>query len=533
MAGPEGTTLSAKIGELELTLNTGRYAKQSSGSVFVRYGDTTVLVNANATKEPKDVPFLPLTVNYEEKLSGGGRIPGSFFRREGRPTERETLLARIVDRSIRPLFADGWNYETQVIASVFSFDGENDPDHLALTAASAALCMSDIPFAGPIAGCRVGRVDGALVVNPTNAQRAKADLDIFVAASKDAIVMVEGGAEEVDEATMVEALETGRAAVQPLIALQEQLMAEVGKAKRQANPLLVPPEVVKEVAEIADPKLHDAFAVNEKHARYAALDVVKDEVLAHFAEKLGEEAWGTARPVYKAAFNETKHHHMRHQNPRHQEADRRPQPHRHPPDLGRGRDPAPGPRVGVLHPRRDPVDHQRHAGHQPGRAAHRGALGHVLQEVHAPLQLPALLGGRGEAHGLHQPPGDWPRDARRARPDHPAAHRGRRLPLHHPRGQRHHRVQRLLVHGHRVRRDAGADGLRRAHQGPGGRHRHGPHHGGRRLRGPLGHPRRRGPPRRHGLQGLRHREGHHRHPDGHQVPGAHPGDHVPGPRPGP
>ncbi len=311
MAGPEGKTYSAPMGAYTLTLNTGRYAKQSAGSVMARVGDTTVLVNANAQSEARDLPFLPLTVNYEERLAGGGRIPGSFFRREGRPTERETLLSRIIDRSVRPLFDESWRFESQVIATVFSYDGENDPDAAALTASSAALCISDIPFDGPIAGIRVGRIDGEFIANPTVAQREEGDLDVFVAASRDAIVMVEGGAKEVDEATMVQALEFAKEACLPLIEIQEQMMADVGRPKRPLEKVEIPEEILKTVSERAAPRLAEAFGVHEKHARYAALDEVKDALFEALAEELGEETWEAQRPLYKAAFNQAKSEYMR------------------------------------------------------------------------------------------------------------------------------------------------------------------------------------------------------------------------------
>jgi len=313
MPGPDSKNYSAKVGELELNISTGRYAKQSAGSVIVTLGETTVMVNANAMTEAKaDLNFLPLTVNYEEKLSAGGRIPGSFFRREGRPTERETLMCRIVDRSIRPLFNKDWRFETQVIATVFGFDNANDPDPLALTGASAALCISDIPFSGPIAGVRVGRLDGVLIANPTLEQRASCDIDIFVAASADAIVMVEGGALEVDEPSMVKALEFAKAACEPLIELQNKMVADLGREKRTVVEHSIPEQIQKVVADRAAARLAEAFGVNEKHARYAALNAVKTELMAAFAEELGDE-WAANSANYKEAFSHAKSNFMRRQ----------------------------------------------------------------------------------------------------------------------------------------------------------------------------------------------------------------------------
>ena len=223
---------SVRVGEQDLVLETGKLAKQADGSVTVRYGDTIILVTAVSAKEKKDVDFLPLTVEYQEKLYSAGRIPGSYFRREGRLTEKETLTSRLVDRSCRPLFPDGYAYETQVIASVISSDSENEGDIHGITGASAALMLSNIPFNGPIAGIRVGRVGGQLIANPSAKQREQSDLDLVLACSREAIVMVEGGASEVSEADMVAALEFGKAAVLPVIELQETMRRELGVKTR-------------------------------------------------------------------------------------------------------------------------------------------------------------------------------------------------------------------------------------------------------------------------------------------------------------
>src|SRR5690349_23542673 len=220
---------SVRVGDNELVLETGKLAKQADGSVTVRYGDTLLLVTAVSLREKKDVDFLPLTVEYQEKLYSAGRIPGSYFKREGRLTEKETLTSRLIDRSCRPLFPEGYAYETQIIASVISADSDHEGDIHGITAASAALWVSDIPFNGPIAGIRVGRVDGQLIANPTKAQREKSDLDLVMGCSRDAIMMVEGGATELSEEVMVAALEFGHKAVQPILDLQDQLRKELGK----------------------------------------------------------------------------------------------------------------------------------------------------------------------------------------------------------------------------------------------------------------------------------------------------------------
>src|SRR5690606_35269853 len=208
----------AKLGDKEIVLESGKIAKQADGSIWIRQRDSVVLVTAVSAKEKKEgLDFFPLTVDYQEKLSASGRIPGSFFRREGRPTEKETLSSRIIDRSCRPLFPEGYQNETQIIATVLSFDPDADTDVLALTGASAALTASDIPFNGPIAGVRVGRVDGEFVAYPTAEEKERSDLEIVMAASRDAIVMVEGGAAEVPEDDLDGALVSSTSVLQPLL----------------------------------------------------------------------------------------------------------------------------------------------------------------------------------------------------------------------------------------------------------------------------------------------------------------------------
>ena len=231
-------SFKAEIGGKTLTIQAGKVAKQASGSVVVQYGDTIVLVAAVSSHEERPgVDFLPLSVEYQEKIYAAGRIPGNYFRREiGRPSEKETLTARLIDRPIRPLFPKDYNYETQVIATVLSMDQENDPDVLAMIGASAALEISDIPFAGPIASVRVGRIDGKLKINPTVQELAESDLNIIVAGSKTGVVMVEGGGKIVKEADMLEAIFFGHEAIQPLIDLQVKLKEVIGVPKRPFSP---------------------------------------------------------------------------------------------------------------------------------------------------------------------------------------------------------------------------------------------------------------------------------------------------------
>ena len=213
------TTREISISGKPLRLETGKLAKQAAGSVVVRYGDSVVLVTASRAATPREgIDFLPLTVDYREYAYASGRIPGGFFKREGKPAEKEVLTSRVIDRPIRPLFPAGWRYETQVIALVLSADGENDTDVLALTGASAALAISEIPFQKTIAGVRVGLLDGQYVINPTFAQRKESKLDLVVAGSKDGLVMVEAGAKEVTEAQVVDALNAAHAAIKQIIA---------------------------------------------------------------------------------------------------------------------------------------------------------------------------------------------------------------------------------------------------------------------------------------------------------------------------
>jgi polyribonucleotide nucleotidyltransferase len=291
-----------ECGGKEILLETGKVAKQADGAVWVRMGDSIVLVTVVSLAEKREgIDFFPLTVDYQEKLFAAGRVPGNYFRREGRLTEKETLISRVVDRACRPLFPEGYANETQIIATVVSFDQENDPDVLALTGASAALQVSDVPFNGPIAGVRVGRVGGKFVANPTLAQRAESDVEIVMAASEDAIVMVEGGAKEISEAEMVEALLFGHAAVKDLLAAQRALAAAAGaKAKRGFEEPKNDLELRAKVKDLTWEKVREAYGRNEKHDRYGRLSEIKKELL----EALRAEAAGDAEKLAQVARRE-------------------------------------------------------------------------------------------------------------------------------------------------------------------------------------------------------------------------------------
>jgi polyribonucleotide nucleotidyltransferase len=264
-----------------LSLETGKVAKQADGAVVVRYGDTIVLATCVAAKSAKESQdFFPLTVEYRERAYAGGRIPGGYFKREGAPVKKETLTSRLIDRPIRPLFPDGFKNEVQVICLVISGDHENDPDVLAINGASAALCLSGIPFSGPIGAVRVGFVDGRFVANPTTAEQAVSTLELVVAGTEDAILMVEAGSKEVSEEQMLEALAFGHAECRRLARLQKDLVAKAAKPRWPFDPGAGhDAELEARVRQIASAKLAAALAVHEKHARADAVNAVFDEVV--------------------------------------------------------------------------------------------------------------------------------------------------------------------------------------------------------------------------------------------------------------
>jgi polyribonucleotide nucleotidyltransferase len=264
-----------------LSVETGRMAKQAGGSALVRFGETVILATATAQASAREgIDFFPLTCDYVEKTFAAGKIPGGFFKREGRQAEKEILTSRLIDRPVRPLFPKGFNCETQVIATVLSHDKENDPDVLAMLGGSTALHLSDIPWNGPFAAVRIGRIGGKFVINPLTSQLAESEMNIIVAGSRDAIVMVEGGANMLPEAVVLEGLFTAHQALQPLLAVQEELRKRVGKTKRTVTPPTTDPDLERTVRELAVPKLRAALATTGKHERYAALDAVRGEVVA-------------------------------------------------------------------------------------------------------------------------------------------------------------------------------------------------------------------------------------------------------------
>jgi polyribonucleotide nucleotidyltransferase len=279
------TTREATVGQGILRFETGKLAKQAGGSVIVRLGDSVVLVTACRSANAREgIDFLPLTVDYREYTYASGRIPGGFFKREGKPAEKEVLTSRVIDRPIRPLFPSGWRYETQIIALVLSADTENDTDVLALTGASAALALSDVPLQKTIAGVRVGLVDGQYVINPTFEQRKASKLDLVVAGSKDGLVMVEAGAKEVTEDQVVAALEAAHAAIRKIVVTIDELAAEAGKKKQQVTKKEVGAAFYREVEEKILVPLTEAMRVRGKLENYDRVDQLLDDLVATLPE---------------------------------------------------------------------------------------------------------------------------------------------------------------------------------------------------------------------------------------------------------
>lgn len=268
-----------------LKVETGELAKQAGGSVLVRYEDTVVLSAATASKKAKDIDFFPLTVTYEEKLYSVGKIPGGFLRREGRPSEHATLTSRLIDRTIRPLFAEGFRNEVQVVNTVLSVDQDSAPDMAAMFGASLSLMVSDIPFEGPIAGVTVGYIDETFVINPTLEEQAKSKMHLIVAGTKDAINMVEAGAEEVSEELMLEAMLFGHEWIKRLCAFQIEIAQEVAKEKMEVTLYEVPSEIVEEVEALVGKDLREAVAIHEKLKRYGMIDELEEKAVLHFEAK--------------------------------------------------------------------------------------------------------------------------------------------------------------------------------------------------------------------------------------------------------
>ena len=278
-------TFDMQLGGRTLTIETGKLAKQANGAVLVRYGDTVVLVTATASEAPREgVDFFPLTVDYEEKMYAVGKIPGGFIKREGRPGESAILCSRLIDRPIRPLFPEGFRNDVQIVATVMSVEHDNAPEIAAMIGASCALTVSDIPFLGPIAGVRVGRVDGEFVINPTVEQREKSDLNLTIAGSRDAVMMVEAGANELPEEVILEAILFGHEEIKKIVAWQDDIQAACGKEKRDVVLFSVPEELEQAIREYSTAKLDEAVRNPDKLSRDEHIAEVKAEALEHFLE---------------------------------------------------------------------------------------------------------------------------------------------------------------------------------------------------------------------------------------------------------
>ncbi len=512
-----------------LVLETGRMARQADGAVLATYGETSVLATVvAATQERPGIDFFPLTVNYQEKTFAAGKIPGGFFKREGRPTEKETLTSRLIDRPIRPLFADGFRCETQVIATVLSHDLENDPDIVAMVAASAALTLSGVPFMGPIGGARVGRINGNFVLNPQIDEMPESTLDLVVAGTADAVLMVESEAKELSEDDMLAAVMFGHRGFQPVI---DAIIRLAEKAAKEPRKIVTPDHssLYASVKNLAEADLRAAYALTGKTERHGAIDAVKAKVMTTLAPEgaanapspqlLGDMFKKLEKAIVRGDILTRK-----------TRIDGR--------DLVTVRPIVA--EVGVL-PR-------THGSSLFTRGETQALAVATLGTGDDEQFVDALQGTYKETFMLHYnfPPYSVGETGRMGSPGRREIGHGKLawralrpvLPPHHEFPYTIRLVseitefERLLVDGNGLRLVARADGCGRADQAAGGGHRYGPDQGERRLRGAFRHSRRRRSPRRHGLQGGRHRRWRHLAADGHQDPRHHRRDHARGARPG-
>lgn len=293
-------SFSTDFGGRTLTIETGKIAKQANGAVLVRYGETAVVVAVTGTDTPREgVDFFPLTVDFEEKMYAVGKIPGGFLRREGRPAETAILTSRLIDRPIRPMFPDGYHNDVQIVCTAVSVDPDNAPDIPAMIGASCALSISDIPFEGPIAGVRVGLIDGQFIVEPTVEQAKVSELNLAVAGTKDAILMVEAGAKEVSEEVMLDAIWFAHGEIKKLVEFQEKIQAEVGKTKMDFEVYTPPADLAREIEAYGEPKIHDALMDPDKLRRDKMVSEAKEEILAHFTELYPDNEIDVAHVVAK------------------------------------------------------------------------------------------------------------------------------------------------------------------------------------------------------------------------------------------
>lgn len=288
-----------EVGGRNLIIETGKVAQQANGSVVIKYEDTVLLVTATASKEPREgVDFLPLTVDYEERLYAVGKIPGGFIKREGKPSEKAILSARLIDRPLRPLFPKDFRNDVQIVATVLSVDQDNTPDIVAINGASCALCISDIPFDGPVGAVSVGLIDGKYIINPTVSQSEKSRLNLTVAGTKEAVLMVEAGAHEVTEEEMLEAILFGHEEIKKIVEFQEEIIKEIGKPKMQVQTEEVDAELERAVREYATDKILKAIKIYDKQEREAVIDEINEETLEHFQELYPESEKQIANILY-------------------------------------------------------------------------------------------------------------------------------------------------------------------------------------------------------------------------------------------
>ncbi len=404
MSSDAVTTVSVEIAGSEISFETGKMARQASGAVVVRQGDTMVLSTATIGNL-RDVDFLPLTVDVEERMYAAGKIPGSFFKREGRAGEKGTLTARMIDRPIRPLFPKGWHFETQLVNMPLSVDHEHPYDVLAMNGASAALMLSPVPLAAPVGAVRIGKIDGNFVVNPSEADLVdNTDLDLVVAGTDEAILMVEAGANEVSEAEMLDALDIAHSEIKKLCALQRELAEKAGKEKLAIEAPQVDEDLVRQIAESHGLSLDEATSVEDKLARQAATKARRGGRARAVQRRPRGRHVRRVPPARAARVRPPRED----DHPRaHRQAEapsRRPRRARDPADLDRGRRRAAHARLGPLHPRPDAGAVRRRARHAEGGDAPRHPRARDAEVLLAPLQLPAVLGGRGRLHARPEAP---------------------------------------------------------------------------------------------------------------------------------
>src|SRR6202789_711789 len=437
--------VSLEVGGRKLTFETGKMARQAHGAVVARYGDTVVLSTACMDSKAAEKDFLPLTVDYREYTYSAGKIPGGFFKREGRPSEKEILTSRLIDRPLRPLFPEGWSNETQIVSMVLSADSENDPDVIGVTAASAALYISKIPFTTPIAAVRIGMLEGKLVVNPTVAEQKTSTMNIVAAGSDKAIVMVESGALEVSEDAVADAAEFAHAEIRKIVPAIRELHDKVKTQKVTFTAPAFDEALYKQLQQQYGEKLRDASdtAKYPKSESYSRIDAIKNEIYATIPPEEAEKKKLAAR-----AFERLREFIFRDDM------------------LTRKRRPdaraAARSWLRAVHARRNAISLHGNARHQGRHAASGSSLRErYLQALHAALQLPAVLGRRSEIPARSRPS--------RNRSRRPGRTRSRELdalgcgfPLRGALRFRHSGIQRLFLHGYGVRRLSRSDGRGRS-----------------------------------------------------------------------